>query len=112
MNQPTAHFYILVKPVERLSSLPLRIMLTPVFTQSASQRGHVALTKFPKGEPFFFNLRNPITRFTSAFYSRKLKPATWNQVESELFARFRTPNELVEALCEKDPLAQRGMRGE
>lgn len=111
MNQPTAHFLHIGKAGGTAIKFALKDYVNAGFYTISITHGHVALTNFPKGEPFFFNLRNPITRFTSAFYSRKLKPATWNEVESELFARFRTPNELVEALCEQDPLAQRGMRG-
>ena len=111
MNQPTAHFLHIGKAGGKAIKFALKDYVNSGFYTISTTPGHVPLTEYPKGEPFFFNLRNPMTRFTSAFYSRKRKPSTWNKVEIELFARFETPNELVEALCEQDLLAQKGMRG-
>jgi hypothetical protein len=61
------------------------------------------LSNLPPGELFFFFLRDPVSRFVSGFYSRKRRGqpayhAPWSSAEACAFARFKTPNELAEAL--------------
>lgn len=66
--------------------------------------GHkIKLTDIPKGQKFFFFLRDPLSKFVSAFYSRQRmgKPrynAPWNKLEENMFSVFNTPNELAVAL--------------
>lgn len=57
----------------------------------------------PEGEGICFFLRDPVTRFASAFYSRQRKGqprynSEWNAVEKEVFDAFHSPNELARAL--------------
>lgn len=68
---------------------------------------HFHLEHVPKGEKFFFCIRDPKDRFTSAFYARKRedKPRfnlAWSQGETRAFNVFNTPNELAVALSSPD----------
>lgn len=63
----------------------------------------VRLSDIPVGERVFFVLRDPLTRFVSAFYSRQREGrpryvVPWNPEEAATFGRFRTPNELANGL--------------
>lgn len=57
----------------------------------------------PPGEAVFFFLRDPVTRFVSAFYSRQrqgrpLADHPWTEAEIRAFDRFTTANALAEAI--------------
>jgi hypothetical protein len=65
------------------------------------------LRDVPKGEYVIFFLRDPITRFTSAFYSRQRQGqpryfSPWSTEEESAFQRFDTPNKLAGALSSDD----------
>jgi hypothetical protein len=66
--------------------------------------GHeLTLADVPRGEPFMFFIRDPLTRFVSAFNSRlregrPLYRYPWRDEERKAFARFQTPDELAAAL--------------
>ena len=65
------------------------------------------LEEIPNGEAFFFLLRHPVTRFTSAFNSRRRQglpryQVLWSAGEATAFASFQTANELAEALSAPD----------
>ena len=77
-----------------------------------------ACTNEPDAVIAFF-VREPISRFTSGFYSRMREglPShhrAWTPAEKRTFAQFKTPNELAEALSSWNPLrriaAHRGMK--
>jgi hypothetical protein len=84
-------------------------------------RGHdVTLRAVPMGERFLFVIRDPLTRFVSAFNSRLREGRPryhypWREEEREAFAIFRTPDELATSLSASDPdrrtQAERAMRG-
>ena len=69
--------------------------------------GHrLTLRDIPEDIPFFFSVRDPVSRFKSGFYSRKRKgqPRTYNEwiaAENEAFSRFEHANDLAEALYSK-----------
>jgi hypothetical protein len=71
---------------------------------SIKLHGHdFTLADVPPGEKAIFFVRDPITRFISAFYSRKRQglPRTyvrWTDGEKRAFERFATPQELARAL--------------
>ncbi len=83
--------------------------------------GHnMTLRMVPKGEGVIFFLRDPITRFTSGFYSRKRKGqprynCPWSENEKIAFEYFETPNDLGLALSSQDEKerarAEKAMRG-
>ncbi len=55
------------------------------------------ISSVPEGEKFFFFLRNPLTRFSSGFYSRKRKGLPrynleWSRLERVIFEKFNSPN--------------------
>jgi hypothetical protein len=65
------------------------------------------LKDVPRGEKLVFFLRDPISRFISAFYYRKRLSAPrfthpWTRSEEAAFTRFGTANELALALSSDD----------
>src|SRR5215469_6421945 len=63
----------------------------------------VKLGHLPQGARYFFSIRNPLTRFKSAFYSRKRKGLPrffldWSAEEKQVFSSFEHANDLAEAL--------------
>ena len=66
--------------------------------------GHdTRLRDLPRGEKFFFFVRDPISRFVSSFHSRRRwgRPryfVPWSRQELEAFRRFSTPDRLASAL--------------
>lgn len=63
----------------------------------------VMLPDLPPQDPYFFSIRNPVTRFYSGFYSRKRKGRphysyNWTRNEAIVFGRFEHANDLAEAL--------------
>ena len=70
-------------------------------------RHHYFLKHVPVGEKFFFSIRDPKDKFTSAFYSRQREDRPkfylpWNHGEAVAFTTFDTPNELALALSSDD----------
>lgn len=93
----------------------------PVTTAYLIRRhGHrTGLRQIPKGHNVIFFLRDPQTRFVSAFYSRfrEGRPRynnPWGTGEKIIFQRFPTPNQLALALSSEDDeersLAEKAMR--
>jgi hypothetical protein len=77
------------------------------------------LDHIPKGEKFFFFVRDPVKRFVSGFYSRKRQGRPrlfipWDEAEREAFLEFETPQQLADALGahdnEKRARAEKAMR--
>lgn len=63
----------------------------------------MTLSDVPTGEGVAFVVRDPVERFVSGFNSRRrmgrpLRNSKWSDGEAEAFARFKTPNDLAEAL--------------
>jgi hypothetical protein len=83
--------------------------------------GHeLTLAEVPRGERFMFFIRDPVSRFVSAFNSRLREGRPryhypWRDEEKVAFARFKTPNELASALSDPDSAlrseAEAAMRG-
>jgi hypothetical protein len=71
-------------------------------------RGHdVTLGDLPEGEQFMFLIRDPLTRFVSAFNGRLREDRPryhypWRDEERVAFAIFTTPDELARALSSDD----------
>jgi hypothetical protein len=84
-------------------------------------RGHdVTLADVPKGERYMFLIRDPLSRFVSAFNGRLREDRPryhypWREEERIAFARFKTPDQLAVALSSDDDderqAAERAMRG-
>jgi O-antigen biosynthesis protein len=84
-------------------------------------RGHdVTLDDVPKGESFMFLVRDPLTRFVSAFNGRLREDRPryhypWREEERIAFAIFKTPDQLAVALSSADDderaQAERAMHG-
>jgi hypothetical protein len=67
----------------------------------------VRLKDLPRGEPFFFAVRDPVSRFVSGFTSRQNQglpryDRPWSPSEAVAFRRFATANELGEAIGSDD----------
>lgn len=70
-------------------------------------RHKTVLADVPHGQRVAFSTRDPIGRFVSGFNSRLRKGMPhamneWSAAERVAFERFRTPNELAEALSSTD----------
>jgi hypothetical protein len=71
-------------------------------------RGHdVTLADIPPGEQFMFLIRDPLTRFVSAFNGRLREDRPryhypWRDEERVAFAIFKTPDQLAVALSSED----------
>jgi Sulfotransferase family len=71
--------------------------------------GHqLTLADVPGGERFMFFVRDPLTRFVSAFNSRLREGRPryhypWREEERAAFAVFKTPDQLARALSSADP---------
>lgn len=68
-----------------------------------NHRHKTGLAKIPAGDDYFFSTRDPVTRFKSAFYSRKRQGRPrhhreWTAHEAIAFERFQHANDLAEAL--------------
>jgi glycosyltransferase involved in cell wall biosynthesis len=84
-------------------------------------RGHdVTLADVPAGECFMFLIRDPLTRFVSAFNGRLREDRPryyypWREEERVAFAIFKTPDQLAVALSSPDDAereqAEQAMRG-
>jgi Sulfotransferase family len=84
-------------------------------------RGHdVTLADLPQGERFMFLIRDPLTRFVSAFNGRLREDRPryhypWRDEERVAFAIFKTPDQLAVALSAADAAereqAENAMRG-
>ena len=81
-------------------------------------RHETRLADVNAGERVAFVVRDPVDRFVSGFNSRlrmgrPLLNSKWNDGEAEAFARFKTPNELAEALTDPEAReeARKAMRG-
>ena len=84
-------------------------------------RGHdVTLPDVPKDERYMFLIRDPLSRFVSAFNGRLREDRPryhypWREEERIAFARFKTPDQLAVALSSDDEeerqAAERAMRG-
>lgn len=75
---------------------------------------HVTLSNLPVTAPYFFSVRNPVTRFVSGFYSRKRKGQPllykeWTANEASAFAAFDHANDLAEALFAPGDLRQQAV---
>lgn len=72
------------------------------------------LADVPVGERCIFFVRDPVTRFASAFYSRQRqgRPLTyypWTEGEERAFTAFAGPADLARALAAGDPAARDAM---
>src|SRR3954464_12386961 len=71
-------------------------------------RGHdVTLADVPRDEQFMFLIRDPLSRFVSAFNGRLREDRPryhypWRDEERVAFATFKTPDELATALSSSD----------
>jgi hypothetical protein len=70
--------------------------------------GHaLKLRDLPKSVPYFFSIRDPISRFKSAFYSRKRVKRRWKREEEMAFKFFEHANDLAEALFSGGEMGKR-----
>lgn len=75
-------------------------------TRSVKKRHHdVFLKDLPSEADYFFSVRNPISRFSSGFYSRKRKGqpriySEWTPYDELSFSEFEHANDLAESLFE------------
>jgi len=73
------------------------------------------LKKIASGVPYFFSIRDPLSRFMSGFYSRKRKGQpryniAWSPYEVYAFGLFEHANDLAESLLRNDALGRAATR--
>lgn len=109
-EQPPLHFL----HVGKTGGTAIKAALEPV---ARSGRFRIELHKhrtrlqdIPAGEPFFFAIRDPISRFVSGFFSRQRQGQPrifrpWTEGEARAFQRFATANQLAERIFEDEHAA-------
>jgi hypothetical protein len=75
----------------------------------------VKLKRIESGRPYFFSIRDPVSRFRSGFYSRKRKGqprlyVEWSRYEAYAFEKFEHANELAESLFRRDAWGRDAIR--
>ena len=112
MTRPLAHFL----HIGKTGGTAVRAALAPFeTTHRLCLHGHgFTLRDVPRDETAFFFLRDPASRFVSAFNSRLRQgrprwDRPWSAEEQWAFQRFGTPNDLAEALGSGE--ADRAMAG-
>lgn len=115
-GKPRAHFL----HVSKTGGTAVRHALEPYRTAGryhvVFHPHEVSLADVPAGEKFFFFLRDPASRFGSAFYSRQRQGRPryhnpWSPEEAAAFARFATPDALARAIgTPEGDAAMRGIR--
>lgn len=77
------------------------------------KHSHDALLKdLPEDDPYFFSIRNPVSRFKSGFYSRKRKGqprvySEWSAHDEIAFSEFEHANDLAESLFENGAIGRK-----
>jgi len=119
MSRPNGPVHFL--HISKAGGTAIKHALTPV----AAQHGLVLhphptrLGDVPVGERVFYFVRDPLSRFVSAFYSRQREGrpkyvVPWSPEEAAAFGRFKTPNELANGLSSTSAAerkkAERAMR--
>ena len=112
LNKQYVHFLHISKTGG--TAIKVAIEGNTVTPNSAIELHHhrTTLRDIPAGEKIVFCLRDPVTRFVSAFNHRlrqgrprNFKP--WTAKETEAFRQFRTPNQLGLALSSDSPETRR-----
>ena len=113
MSRPTTHFL----HIGKTGGSAIKAALQPfVASHSLRLHGHeTALSDVPDTQYVIFFARNPVSRFVSGFNSRLRmgRPrynVPWSAEEHVAFERFRTPNDLAEALSTVDPAIKQSAR--
>ncbi len=107
LRKPTAHLL----HIGKTGGTSVRDTLWGVRCNAYLVRDHAhdfSLREVPRGQFAIFFLRDPLTRFTSAFYSRQRRGQprydfAWSEGEALAFERFPSANALGEALSPGHP---------
>jgi hypothetical protein len=100
----TAHFLHIGKNAGTAIKRALREGPEPARYRVALHTHGVRMRDLPRGDKFFFVVRDPVDRFVSAFYSRQRQGAPrfhqpWTEGEARAFARFAEPEAVGLALA-------------
>src|SRR5690348_15858289 len=110
MSPPKPHIHFL--HVGKTGGTAIKAALKP-FEHLVQLHDHsVRLSDIPVGDRVFFFLRDPVSRFVSAFNSRLRcgRPRydfPWSPDEAKAFKRFKSPEELALALSSSNLLKRR-----
>ena len=103
-RKPPMHFLRNTKTGSSAMGVALRPMeLTGHYHLMLLGRHPRTLSEIAEGEPFFFAVRDTVSRFVSGFYSRQRQggvgqPRPWRPEEVSVYQRFSTANDLAVAL--------------
>jgi hypothetical protein len=100
----TAHFLHIGKTAGTALKRALRDAPAPRSYRVVVHTHGVHMVDIPRGDKFFFIVRDPVDRFVSGFHSRLRQGAPrfhvpWTPAEARAFSEFSTPAELGSALA-------------
>ena len=92
-----------------VKDLAERVNQLPSGPRIAAHGHSTKLKDLPPDAPYFFAVRDPVTRFYSAFYMRKQKEQPrlyreWSDAERDAYEHFPEANDLAENLFAETPL--------
>lgn len=87
-------------------SISQRVNAASATPRIVKRSHHTNLIDLQKDARYFFSVRDPVSRFYSAFYSRKRKGqpknySEWSEAEAFAFSNFEHANDLAESLFQQ-----------
>jgi hypothetical protein len=103
-RQAVAHFLHPGKTAGTAMKQALRATSPPSRFRLRLHTHGVRMSDLPRGDKFFFVVRDPVDRFVSGFNSRQRQgrpryERPWSDDEARAFGRFSTPQALADALA-------------
>jgi len=103
-HQAVAHFLHPGKTAGTAMKQALRAAARPSRYRLRLHTHGVRMSDLPRGDKFFFVVRDPVDRFVSGFYSRQRQgrpryERPWSEDEARAFGHFSTPQQLADALA-------------
>jgi hypothetical protein len=102
-RRPVAHFLHIGKTAGTAVKVALKESQGSASFRVVVHRHKVGLADIPRGDHYFFCVRDPIDRYVSGFLSRQRQGEpryhlAWSEGEADAFARFHSPDALAVSL--------------